>query len=441
MTHSIRLCTRNEVPAREASPNTTQNSTTIFLSRLVVSAMRAPHTAHQSGFPVYSCAFISDDLLVVGGGGGYSRTGVKNRLKLYRISDALKLEALSELELQQGDDVPVSMAGHVESQTVVCGISSASTEEQENRNCRKFSIGVDEHKFTPLVARSTLPPAKDDVYQRVTVLSPDAQLVAVSSQKDLSLLAYDTFAPAAESVHVSDGEIYDATMSQTHLVLVTNVNLLVYALPPSVRSKGKGKSEKEQLDIHTDTSLPAAKLVGTVDIPVMPGVPQGAKVVFRAARLHSSNSHFYSIVNVFLNNSNRKKSKTQAFVLKWNMAFSDDNAFSSTLDTIRKIGDRNVTCLDVSPDGRLLAVGVSDYSVGVLDANTLSPLLSILKAHEFPITTLRFNPSSRLLVSGGTDATIRIIAIPEKLGGLPWSMILLILFALLAVVIAVMWPR
>lgn len=25
-----------------------------------------------------------------------------------------------------------------------------------------------------------------------------------------------------------------------------------------------------------------------------------------------------------------------------------------------------------SPDGRLLAVGVSDYSVGVLDANTLS---------------------------------------------------------------------
>lgn len=132
-----------------------------------------------------------------------------------------------------------------------------------------------------------------------------------------------------------------------------------------MRSKGKGKSEKEQLDIHTDTSLPAAKLVGTVDIPVMPGVPQGAKVVFRAARcvllvstssyhveqgcfrLHSSNSHFYSIVNVFLNNSNRKKSKTQAFVLKWNMAFSDDNAFSSTLDTIRKIGDRNVTCLDV----------------------------------------------------------------------------------------------
>lgn len=53
-----------------------------------------------------------------------------------------------------------------------------------------------------------------------------------------------------------------------------------------------------------------------------------------------------------------------------------------------------------------------------------------MKAHEFPITTLRFNPSSRLLVSGGTDATIRIIAIPEKLGGLrePFHLLLPIFF-------------
>lgn len=43
--------------------------------------MRAQHTAHSfPAFPVYSCAFIADDEVVVGAGGGASRTGIKNKL-------------------------------------------------------------------------------------------------------------------------------------------------------------------------------------------------------------------------------------------------------------------------------------------------------------------------------------------------------------------------
>ena len=44
------------------------------------------------------------------------------------------------------------------------------------------------------------------------------------------------------------------------------------------------------------------------------------------------------------------------------------------------------------------------------------PLLTILKAHEFPPTTLRFNPTSDLLVSGSPDNTVRIVTIPTSLG-------------------------
>lgn len=44
-------------------------------------AMRTKHTPHPlPAFPVYSSAFISEHELVLGGGGGQSKTGVKNKL-------------------------------------------------------------------------------------------------------------------------------------------------------------------------------------------------------------------------------------------------------------------------------------------------------------------------------------------------------------------------
>lgn len=48
---------------------------------LNVAPMRVQHTSHSlPAFPVYSCAFVSPDELVLGGGGGQSRSGIKNKL-------------------------------------------------------------------------------------------------------------------------------------------------------------------------------------------------------------------------------------------------------------------------------------------------------------------------------------------------------------------------
>lgn len=46
-----------------------------------VAIMRPRHTPHiLSSFPIYSCAFLSGNRFVLGGGGGASRTGIKNKL-------------------------------------------------------------------------------------------------------------------------------------------------------------------------------------------------------------------------------------------------------------------------------------------------------------------------------------------------------------------------
>lgn len=46
----------------------------------------------------------------------------------------------------------------------------------------------------------------------------------------------------------------------------------------------------------------------------------------------------------------------------------------------------------------------------------IQPLLTILKAHDFPPTTLRFNTASNLLVSGSADNTVRVVTVPASLG-------------------------
>ncbi|KAG1715952.1 hypothetical protein ID866_1241 [Astraeus odoratus] len=417
--------------------------------------MRAQHTLHPlSAFPVYSCAFVSDDLLVAGGGGGASRSGIKNKLRLFRISDERQLDVLGELELDKDEDAPMSMAAHVEvlsrlkrigtssfmdvqSQTIVCGINSAvdKLEKGVNENCRKFSISGDEHKFALLATHGTLSPGNIEDYQRVTVLSPDAQIVAVGGEHDLTLLAYDGLSPISQSIRVPKGEIYDATLSASHLIIATNFNLLVYALPTSFRTGGKGKGKSEGEDEHavpSDSTLPELRLVKTVDVPTISGIPTGATVTFRAARLHPFEAHvLYSVINVTLPRAPKAKTaKKQAYVLKWNISTSDDATFTTTLEASRKISEGNLTCFDVSRDGRLLALGISDYSLSVLDANTLAVRVF-----------WQLCPSSKVLVSGGVDSSIRIIAMPDKFGGLPWSIIIFLLFAILAIALAAVWAK
>ncbi|KAI6034332.1 WD40-repeat-containing domain protein [Pisolithus microcarpus] len=409
--------------------------------------MRAQHTTHSlPAFPIYSCAFISDDLLVAGGGGGASRSGIKNKLRLFRISVKRQLESLAEFELDKDEDAPMSMAAHIESRTIVCGINSAVAKLQkgENENCRKFLIDSgDEFKFTLLGTRGTISPGNSGGLSgspqclsllRLSVLSSDAQFVAVGSERELTLLSYEGLSPVTRPILVSKGEIYDATLSATHLILATSVNLLVYALPATLRSRGKEKNAIID-NLHTPIdSLPDLQLVK---------IPGWATVTFRASRLHPSDVNlFYSVINVTLPRAPKAKTaKKQAYILKWRVSAADDVSFSAILEGSRKISEGSLTCFDVSPNGKLLAFGVSDYSLGILDANSLAPLLSILKAHEFPITALRFNPSSKLLVSGGVDSSIRIVAIPEKFGGLSWSVTILIMFAILGVILAVMLSR
>ncbi|KAI0080678.1 WD40 repeat-like protein [Panus rudis PR-1116 ss-1] len=385
--------------------------------------MRTKHSPHSlPGFPVYSCAFVSENELVLGGGGGQSKTGIKNKLRLYRVNSEKVMELLDELELDKGEDAPMSMAASLDDKEIICGINSS--EEQlkvkQNQNCRVFGI-----KDGKLVSRSTTSTlsilSEEDDFQKVTVLSPDHSLLAAAGTKDLSVLKYPSLEPLSSAITISKGEIYDAAFSSSTLVIATTVNLLIYNLPDDTDSEKKAGK-------HKATSSASLQLLKTVDRPELPGKDAGSS--FRAIRFHPDNPKFlYAVLNTVPPRTRTKSLPRRAFICKF-----DTDTWKVL--KVRKVSDKGVTCFDISPNGRFLAFGSSDLTVGIIDAQTFAPLVTILKAHDFPPTTLRFNPTSRLLVSGSADNTVRLVSVPENLGASSWSSWIIIIVTLLILLFA-----
>ncbi|KAI0068906.1 WD40 repeat-like protein [Artomyces pyxidatus] len=381
--------------------------------------MRARHTAHSvPAFPVYSAAFLSPGELVLGGGGGASKTGIKNKIRLYKVDEFLTMKLKDELELESGEDAPMSMAAHPDGDSFVCGINSAADKvaKGENTNCRIYSVD-DDDKLHLVSATGTLDKDDPEDYQKVTVLSPDGSFLAVGGHHDLSVLTF----PALVTVttRLERGELYDVAFNATTMVVATTINLLVYSLAEKGNSPNeKGKAKEDPVVLDTPR---------TIERPKLPGGETGT---FRVARFHPVDPRiFYTVINTTPGRGG-KSSPRKAYIVRW-------NAETWKVDRIRKVGDKGLTTFDISDNGKWIAYGSSDCSVGLLDSYTLAPLLSILKSHEFPSTVLRFNPTSKLLVSGSADNTVRIISIPEGLGDSSWVSALTILLAIFFVLFGI----
>ncbi|KAF9498533.1 WD40 repeat-like protein [Pleurotus eryngii] len=389
--------------------------------------MRVRHTPHSlPTFPVYSAAFLSPNDLVLGGGGGSTKSGIKNRMRLYHVGADGSLELKDEIEVP---DAPMSMAAETESQTIACGINSPQEllEKGENDNCRVFS--VKDQKFAALATAGTLPAGSIEDYQKVTVVSPDGKLVLVAGNNDFTILTYPSLQPVVQSISTGKDDIYDATFSSKTVVVATTANLIVYAipkLPEAASSHSPSKKRKGKQKAH---SIPDLEILRTVEVPASLGGVSGS--TFRSARYHPQDeTTLYTVTNTVPVRSRKKTPSRQAFVCKWSTE-------SWTVSKVRKVSDKGLTCFDISSNGKLLGYGSSDYSIGLLDSSILTPVVTILKAHDFPPTTLKFNPTSTLVVSGSADNTVRVVSVPEAFGGSSWNALVLVIVTILVMLLAI----
>ncbi|GAA5999277.1 hypothetical protein JCM5350_004978, partial [Sporobolomyces pararoseus] len=244
-------------------------------------------------------------------------------------------------------------------------------------------------------------------------------------------------------------EIFDVDFNDKGDMLVgtSSTKLCVWSTttPPSsttttTRTTEKGKTgEGEEGEEEEEEFEP----LQVIERPIL---KKELACTFRAAKFgrQSTCTNLYTVVNSSPSSSassaggkrrkggNQNKNKNKkSFISCW-------DTLEWKLTKTRTIGNKPITSFDISEDGLLLAYGSSDLSIGILDSKTLRPIMTILKAHDFPSTTIKFNPSSSLLVSGSADNSLRVIKVPppSERGGeskmtMVWLTLLILLIAVL----------
>lgn len=87
---------------------------------------------------------------------------------------------------------------------------------------------------------------------------------------------------------------------------------------------------------------------------------------------------------------------------------NNDKVITLSLEESRELTfQEGITCVKISPNGRLIAVALLDSTVRVHFVDTFKFFLNMY-GHKFPVTTLDISSDSTLLVTGSADKNIKI---------------------------------
>ncbi|KAH9460742.1 hypothetical protein Pst134EB_008900 [Puccinia striiformis f. sp. tritici] len=380
--------------------------------------------------PIYSAAFITNQKLILGAGGGATKSGLKNKLTILELDT----QSTKNHNLGDGDDVPMSIDYDRENQVLITGINSPLS---TNLHLRTFSIEKDE--FIAKTSLKVLNYQSDDHYQRITCLSDHApKLLAIGgTNNQLEILNYPSLRPAFKTIWVDEATdllAVDFHADQSQFLVGSNKSVKVYSTKRKLSKKGtKNISDPELLRAFVPPPLGASGSETTCSFRnVKYGRGSNASTIYTIVN-HVPSKSKSNKKSVFWPKSDPRK----AILIAWNL---------STGQQIRSktISHKPVTSLDISPlTGRYIAFSSSDLSIGILDGTSLRSLLSILHAHEFPVTAIKFSPDEKRVVSCSADMSIRVIELDHSIQDRSSKQFfyILLLASLLALIIAYLFNK
>ncbi|KAI7907685.1 WD40-repeat-containing domain protein [Cokeromyces recurvatus] len=299
--------------------------------------MNCPTFKVSVGFPVFGVGFTSNNQLILTGGGGASRSGVKNKLVSYKIESRRKeLEEDASFEFEMNEDAPMSLDVHPSKPFVVVGVneSEENIKKSINNNCRVFKILDD--KFELLKSLNTLESKKMEDYQRVIRFSQDGTLFATgTTDGKVNVFTYPEYEPLSKPMIIStDDEILDV-----------DINL-----------------EKEKLTCVLRDALKLVNLRGKntgqiVQVISSSNIVKNSITHFRAFRYGRgyTKEFGFAVLNGI--------TKPGAYIVKY-------DAYSLEQLKVVKVSNKPITAFTLSQDGAVLAFGSADLSITLLDAQT-----------------------------------------------------------------------
>ncbi|CAO3616053.1 unnamed protein product [Cunninghamella blakesleeana] len=334
------------------------------------------------GIPIFGLGFTKTNQLILCGGGGAGRSGVKNKLCSYKVDIRRKdLEEEAVYDISFDEDAPMCLSVHPNENVVVAGINSSpeKIKSGDNENCRLFNI--DESAITFAKSVQTLKSQNEADYQKVVRFNKDGSLLATGTTDGVvKVYKYSSSSSIEEltSVQVVENDdILDVDFntedSKLTAVVADGIKLI------NLRGKNLGN------------------VIQTVSAST---VHKKYKVQFRAFRYGVAYSENLAFA---VANSNGKSKAGFICIL---------DAYTLEIKKVVQVSKKPITTFCLSTDGSVIGFGNADLSLTLLEAKTLTVLTQVKNAHGFSITSIAISPDRRMLVSGSADNTCCIVDLP-----------------------------
>ncbi|CAM1505251.1 Fc.00g108880.m01.CDS01 [Cosmosporella sp. VM-42] len=192
-----------------------------------------PKASIQLSYPLYAVDFDPEDAnrLVVGGGGGASRTGVGNKISVLETVSQTELRVAGEIDLSKDEDSVMSLAvgAHKGKTTYVyAGVNSSPDSIAKGKNEHLRTFGIEQSKsrastgakathtkITELSRNALFTDLEPDTYQRTLRVAGPLGIATTAMGRESQLAVYDTATARLRGLLELEKEAEDVDIVQT----------------------------------------------------------------------------------------------------------------------------------------------------------------------------------------------------------------------------------
>lgn len=320
------------------------------------------------GYPVYGAQFVTDNILIVAGGGGDGNNGIPNKMTAVLIqpqNEKKPIKRYRELTLNDNEDSVMSLG--VGSGIILAGINEnpLMMAKGVNKHLRKFKFENDHLKF--LESCQIHPNTSSTIYQKITAISRDGLIgVIVMSDTPSSIYIVETSVDLEEKYKiVTEGDVKDVTIS-------LDGKLMCYITS----------------NVFEVISLVTGRSVFKTNI----------KFLMSKVRFLDNNE-------VLISGSKGKDVVIAKFLIATSKIVQQKVVFKNL---------KGITSMDVNVKNNLTVLATSSYSLLIIRTSDLKVIKILNKVHEFAITKAVFSDNGKYLASTSAANTINVVEIPDN---------------------------